>query len=233
MTNSIFIIGIGGASGCGKTFFANSIKSKLEGKGVSNIEIISCDNYYISYPNREKAPPEHNWDIPDSLDLDLLASHLSLLKKGNTVEIPKYNFVTSQREGVEKELDGSKIKIIIVEGLFVLFNEKLRSELDLKIFTLLDPDICLARRLQRDVAERGKSYKETLKQYQIHVKPSYVNYIEPTKRFADLIVSTSEFTDSTKSIDIIGLYVSSELKKDMKDVVMKRTSRKKRSHRRH
>jgi len=87
----------------------------------------------------------------------------------------------------------------------------LRSLFDLKIFTLLDPDICLARRLKRDVSERGKSYEETINQYQQQVKPSYVNYIEPTKRFADIIISTSEYTDTPKSIDIINTYVISKL----------------------
>ena len=207
--NKLFIIGIAGASGCGKTYFANSIKNKLE---IDGIEIISCDNYYKSYPGGGKAPPTFDWDVPSSLDLDLLAEHLEKLKKGEKINIPKYNFLTSQREGTEKEVDGKQVKIIIVEGLFVLFNDNLRDKFDLKIFTLLDPDICLARRLQRDVAERGKSYKETLEQYQKQVKPSYVNYIEPTKRFADIIISTSEFTDTSKSIDIIDKYVRYELK---------------------
>jgi uridine kinase len=207
-----FFIGIGGASGCGKTYFANSLKKKLEETGLDGIEIVSCDNYYRSYPNGKKAPASHNWDVPDALDLDLLADDLNKIKLNKKINIPKYNFITSQREGVEKELDGSKIKIIIVEGLFVLFNDKLREEFDLRIFTLLDSDICLARRLQRDVQERGKSYKETLEQYQMHVKPSYVNYIEPTKRYADIIISTSEFTDTSKSVDIIGTYIINKLK---------------------
>lgn len=206
-----FYIGIAGASGCGKTYFANTIKNQVEKTFPDAVEIISCDNYYVPYPDGKKAPPEHNWDVPNSLDLNLLATHLEELRKGNKVQIPKYNFLTSQRDGFEKEIDGSKYKIIIVEGLFLLFHEKLRSLFDLKIFTLLDPDICLARRLKRDVSERGKSYEETINQYQQQVKPSYVNYIEPTKRFADIIISTSEYTDTTKSIDIINTYVISKL----------------------
>jgi uridine kinase len=221
-----FIIGVGGASGCGKTYFANSLKKKLESNGLDKIEILSCDNYYKSYPNGKKAPISHNWDVPDALDLDLLADYLNKLKIVKIIEIPKYNFITSQREGVEKKLDGSNISIIIVEGLFVLFNDKLRNEFDLKIFTLLDPDICLARRLQRDVAERGKSYKETLEQYQLHVKPSYVNYIEPTKRYADIIISTSEFTDISKSIDIIGIYIENKVNKKEQKEYQKRVSKK-------
>jgi|688.fasta_scaffold487449_1 uridine kinase len=208
---NLFVIGIAGASGCGKTFFAQAIKEKLETDGFIGVELISCDNYYKSYIDNLgrniKAPNDYNWDVPNVLDLDLLAEHIQDLKDRKPVNIPKYNFGTSQREGIEKTIYGNNTKILIVEGLFVLFDENLRNKFDLKIFTLLDSDICLARRLTRDVEERGKSFADTIKQYQLHVKPSYVNYIEPTKRFADLIISTSEFSDTKKSIDIIGTFI--------------------------
>lgn len=221
--NKIFVIGIAGASGCGKTYFSNTLKNKINVKGI---EIISCDNYYKPYPNGKKAPSTFNWDTPNVLDLELLANHIESLKKGKTVKIPKYSFLTSQREGIEKEINGNDLNIIIVEGLFVLYDEKLRNTFDLKIFTLLDPDICLARRINRDVAERGKSYQETITQYQTHVKPAYVFYIEPTKRFADIIISTSEYTDTSKSIDIIDKYVRHELKIESKpQKLSKKTSK--------
>lgn len=212
-SNKIFIIGIAGASGCGKTFFAKFIKQKLEKKGIKNIDIISCDNYYISYPNNKKAPPDFNWDKPDVLDLDLLYKHLIMLQNSEKVEIPHYDFITSQRNGIDRIIDGSIIKIIIVEGLFVLFDENLRNIFNLKLFTLLDSDICLARRLIRDVDDRQISLKDTLRQYQLQVKPGYVNYIEPTKKYADLIISTDEFSDSSKSINIIGTHILNELEK--------------------
>lgn len=215
--NNIFIIGIAGASGCGKTYFANSIKNKILESYNDNIiiEIISCDNYYKPY-NGGKAPDDFNWDLPNSLEIDLLINHLDQIKKGEIVNIPRYNFLTSQREGIITTIginnEKDTITIIIVEGLFVLFDENLRKKFDLKIFTLLDPDICLARRLQRDVEERKICYKKTIEQYQNQVKPSYVNFIEPTKRFADIIISTSEFTDTTKSIEILNSYIVSKLK---------------------
>ena len=208
-TNKLCVIGIAGPSGCGKTFLANKIKEKLLIDKFKQIEILSCDNYYKNVKDLSdgKDASTINWDIPEALDLDLLTIHIEALKKGNKAYIPKYNFKTSTREETTTELDGSKINIIIIEGLFVLFNNKLRDEINLKIFTLLDDDICLARRLQRDVIERGKSHTETIKQYQLFVKPSYIKYIEPTKKFADIIISTSEFTDTSKSIDIISTYL--------------------------
>jgi uridine kinase len=108
-------------------------------------------------------------------------------------------------------IDGSKVKLIIVEGLFVLYDTNLRSLYDLKIFTLLDPDICLARRLQRDIEERGNTYKQTIEQYQRDVKPSYLTFIEPTKKYADIIISTSEYTDTSISIDVLKAYIVTKL----------------------
>ena len=208
-----FYIGIGGASGCGKTYFATTIKKNLDKVYPGKVEIISCDNYYNSHPGNKRAPPDYNWDLPSTLDLKLLAKHLIELKNGKKIEVPKFNFVTSQREGIDKIIDGSKIKIIIVEGLFVLYDKNLRENFDLKIFTLLDPDICLARRLNRDVSERGASYEETIMRYQKDVKPAYANYIEPTKIYSDIIISTSEYTNTNKSVDIINNYIVSKLKK--------------------
>ena len=209
-SGKVFIIGVAGASGCGKTYFANTLKNKLNQNGIDNIEIISCDNYYKPYPDG-KAPPDFNWDIPESIELSLLYKHLIELKKGKKIEIPKYNFLTSQRDGIDRSIDGSVIKIIIVEGLFVLYDDNLRSMYDLKIFTLLDPDICLARRLQRDIEERGNTYKQTIEQYQRDVKPSYLTFIEPTKKYADIIISTSEYTDTSISIDVLRTYIMTKI----------------------
>lgn len=201
--HNLFIIGVAGASGCGKTYFSELLKSKLGNEGV---EIISCDNYYKPYPGG-KAPADFNWDVPEALDLDLLKGHLASLKAGKSIEVPKYDFLTSQRSKSEVGLDGGALKIIIVEGLFVFLDTSLRDLFNLKIFTWLEPDICLARRLVRDFKERGKAYEETIHQYQTQVKPAYVNFIEPTKKYADLIISTSEYTNTSISIDVIKTYV--------------------------
>ena len=206
--SDVFIIGIAGASGCGKTYFANMLKEKVGSSGVESIEIISCDNYYKPYPGGVKAPDDFNWDVPEVLELELLEKHLRDLKNGLMINVPKYDFLTSQRfVEPDKVVDGSKVKVVIVEGLFVLMIESLRSLFNLKLFTWLDADICLARRLVRDVKERGYSYEHTIHQYQTQVKPTYVNFIEPTKKYADLIISSSEYTDNKVGLDVICSYV--------------------------
>jgi uridine kinase len=206
---NIFIIGISGASGSGKTYLSEKIKDTII-KEIPEIEIISCDNYYKDEINLLDMA---NKDIPDALDLQLLEQHLIELQKGNIVEIPKYNFDTAKREKIcEKIINGSLIKILIVEGLFVLHDDNIRKLLDLKLFTLLDPDICLARRINRDIKMRNKSYEDILLKYQKFVKPSYVSIIEPSKKFADLIISTSEYCDTKIYLDVIINYVQTKIK---------------------
>jgi uridine kinase len=208
----IFFIGIAGASGCGKTYFSELLKAKFQGAASSvEVEIISCDNYYKPYPGLVKAPVDFNWDLPESMDLALLHTHLDSLKRGETIKVPEFDYLTSQRVGDKQTIDGSKVKIVIVEGLFVFVDQSLRDLFDLKIFAWLEPDICLARRLVRDFKERGKNYDETIEQYQKQVKPAYVNFIEPTKKFADLIISTSEYTNTSISIDVIKSYINEKV----------------------
>jgi uridine kinase len=207
MTENIFFVGIAGASGCGKTHLATLLKTAFLDANLSGVEIISSDNYYKPYPGG-KAPDDFNWDVPESIDLPLIVSHLSDLRNGKTIDVPKYDFLTSQREPKpEKSIDGQITRIVILEGLFVLTDPTLRAMFNLKIFTWLEPDICLARRLVRDVQERGYSFTHTIHMYQTQVKPAYVNFIEPTKKYADIIVSTSEYTNSSVSLEVIKSYV--------------------------
>ena len=231
-----YFIGIAGASGCGKTYFSNYLKELLE-KDYS-VEIISCDDYYKNY-SEEKKPngkwitpedrdPNYNWDVPDALDLKLLSDNLSDFKQNKNISIPDYDFVECHRRGKPKQIIKSKdIQIIIVEGLYVLYDEDLRSQFNLKIFIDADNEICLGRRIFRDIVEgrkisldasieeKNKALEQLIKVYKKNIRPSYIKYIDPTKEFADFIINSEinyKSTD-TKSINIILKEISESLKK--------------------
>jgi uridine kinase len=209
--NLFFIIGIAGASGSGKTYLMEKLKNKIKESYFkyvnSNIDIetISCDNYYYENDTLNK-------DLPSALELSLLAEHIIKLKKGETVEIPEYNFITQKRVyNKNKIIDGSKIKVLIVEGLFVLYDENIRNLLNLKLFTYLDEDITLARRIDRDTHQRNKTFTKIIHEYQSYVKPAFISIIKPSMIHADMIISTSDNTDDTVYLDVICQYTKCKL----------------------
>ena len=208
MTYNLFVIGIAGASGSGKTYLMQKIKNKLEESYFTydnNIETISCDDYYYENDTLNK-------DLPSALELSLLVKHITMLKNGETVEIPEYNFITQKRVyNKNKVIDGSKIKVLIVEGLFVLYDESIRNLLNLKLFTHLDEDITLARRIDRDTRERNKTYANVIHEYQSFVKPAFISIIKPSMIHADMIISTSETTDDIVYLDVIIQYIKCKL----------------------
>jgi uridine kinase len=206
MVHNLFVIGIAGASGSGKTYLMEKIKNKVNILfSVGDIETISCDNYYYENDTLNK-------DLPSSLELSLLVEHINKLKKGETVEIPEYDFITQKRiYNKNKIIDGSKIKVLIIEGLFVLYDEKIRNLLNLKLFTHLDKDITLARRINRDTRERNKTFANVIHEYQSFVKPAFISIIKPSMIHADMIISTSETTDDTVYLDVIIKYIRSKL----------------------
>jgi uridine kinase len=209
MDNKLFIIGIAGASGSGKTYLMEKLKNKIKESFFkyinSNIETISCDSYYYESDSVNK-------DIPSALELSLLSDHITKLKNGEKVEIPEYNFITQKREyNKNKIINGSKIKVLIIEGLFVLYDENIRNLLNLKLFTHLDEDITLARRINRDTKERNKTFDKILFEYQSFVKPSFISLIKPSMIHADMIISTSDTTDDTVYLDVICQYIKCKL----------------------
>ena len=206
MIHNLFVIGIAGASGSGKTYLMEKIKNKVNILfSVGDIETISCDDYYYENDTLNK-------DLPSSLELSLLVEHINKLKNGETVEIPEYNFITQKRVyNKNKVIDGSKIKVLIVEGLFVLYYEKIRNILNLKLFTHLDEDITLARRIDRDTKERNKTYTNIINEYQSFVKPAFISIIKPSMIHADMIISTSDTTDDTVYLDVICQYIRCKL----------------------
>ncbi len=185
-----YIILIAGGSASGKTTLANHLKEVLSPQAV----IISMDNSHVPLRQREK----HNFDHPQSLDYKLLVKHLKLLKKNEIVHIPQYNFVTHTRK--KKTLKILPYPIVIVEGLHALTYPSLRNIADLKVFVELDNDLRFIRRLQRDLVERKRKLETIIFQYLHTVRPMHERYIQPSQRYADLVVSGSQLETSLKRI---------------------------------
>ena len=184
MTHKPIIIGISGASASGKSLLSRTIVNEL---GSDQVVVISEDAYYkdrtdLSLEDREKI----NYDHPSSLDHDLLLTHLNQLQKGESVEIPIYDYSTHARKKETRHI--GQHSIIILEGILLFVEHHLRSLMDIKIFMDTPLDICLIRRLQRDILERGRTLESVLKQYKDTVRPMYLKFIEPSRLHADLIV---------------------------------------------
>lgn len=178
------IIGISGASASGKSLLANTIVNEV---GSDQVVIISEDAYYkdhSSLPFEERA--KVNYDHPDAFDHELLYTHLLDLQQGKSVEIPIYNHSLHIRENETRKI--GKHSIIVLEGILLFVESKLRELMDIRIFMETALDICLIRRLKRDMKERGRSLDSVLKQYDETVRPMYLQFIDPSKRYADLIV---------------------------------------------
>ncbi len=184
MAKQVIIIGIAGPSASGKSLLANTIVNEL---GSDQVVVISEDAYYkdnshLPYAEREKI----NYDHPDSFDHELLCEHLSCLQNGISVDIPIYSH--SQHLRLPETQHIGKHTIVVLEGI-LLFSEKILRELmDIRIFMSTPLDICLTRRLMRDVVERQRSFESVIRQYEATVRPMYLQFIEPSSRYADVIV---------------------------------------------
>ena len=184
LKKSTIIIGISGASASGKSLLANTIVKEL---GSDQVVVISEDSYYKDHtdmPFEERA--KINYDHPNAFDHDLLHQHLMQLQRGETVQIPIYNHSQHLREKETRKI--GQHTIVVLEGILLFVEPKLRDLMDIQIFMETALDICLIRRLKRDVKERGRSLDSVLKQYEDTVRPMYLQFIEPSKRYADIIV---------------------------------------------
>jgi len=184
MKNNVMIIGISGPTASGKSLLANTIVDEL---GSDQVTVISEDSYYkdsCTLPFEERS--KINYDHPNAFDHDLLIRHLEILQDGKTVEIPRYDF-TKHRRKKETQKTGQH-RIIVLEGILLFVEPKLREMMDVRIFMEAPLDICLLRRLRRDIVERKRSLDSVLEQYQNTVRPMYLQFIEPMKRYADIIV---------------------------------------------
>ena len=183
MNNQILVIGIAGGTGSGKTTLMKNLISRFEG----SVTVLSHDNYYrrndhLTYEERCRI----NYDEPAALETDMMAQHLEQLRKGTTIACPVYDFAQHNRSSETIEI--APRSVIIVEGILIFENEALRNLMDIKIFVDTDADVRLCRRIARDVNERGRSLESVLEQYQNTVKPMHEKYVEPSKKYANLVV---------------------------------------------
>lgn len=205
-----YIIGIGGPSGSGKTSLASKIVSLIN---VPWTVLISMDNFYKPLNNEErKRAFDNNFDFdePNAIDLDLLYKCLCDLKTGKKCEIPVYSFVNHNRVP-DKKVTVYGASVIIVEGLYTLYDSRLLQLMDLKIYVDADLDICLARRLSRDIVSRGRDLNGCINQWEKFVKPNSVKYVLPTKQNANTVIPS--FNDNTAAIKFLVGYIASKLKK--------------------
>ncbi len=203
----MLIIGIAGGTGSGKTTVVNQILNEIP---ENEVAVISQDSYYketheLSYEERTKI----NFDHPNSIDFELLVAHLKQLKSGNIVNQPVYSFVTHDR--TKDEVVTHPTKVLIIEGILIFNNLELRDLCDIKIFVHADTDERLIRRLKRDIQERGRDLHEVLNRYQNTLKPMHLQFIEPTKNFADMIIPNDRY--NTVAVDIVRTVIREKLAK--------------------
>lgn len=209
----MIIIGIAGGSGSGKTTIAQSIQLKL---GSTHVEIISQDSYYkdhSSLPMEERV--SINYDHPDSFENDLLLQHLTQLKSGQDVQIPVYDFSAHIRSS--DTIFVTPKPVIILEGILILADPDLRSIFDVKVFVDTDPDVRILRRAIRDTTERGRTLESIDRQYLTTVKPMHEAYVEPSKKFANIIVP--EGGKNEVAIDLLVSWIEKHVKTENEQVL--------------
>ncbi|MBL4594457.1 MAG: uridine kinase [Flavobacteriales bacterium] len=193
----MIIIGIAGGTGSGKTTVVTKIANNLP---EENVTVLPQDSYYknnsdLSFDERKKI----NYDHPNSIDFDLLLNHIQKLKDGKQIEQPIYSYITHSRS--EDYIVVHPKQILIVEGILVFTNEVLRKLCDIKIFVHTDADDRLIRRIRRDITERGRDINEVLNRYEKTLKPMHNQFIEPTMKYADMIIPVGG--ENKVAIDIL------------------------------
>ncbi len=206
MPNMPLVIGIAGGSGSGKTTVAQQILQRV---GEDRIAFLQHDSYYkdLSHLSPEQRA-RVNFDHPDSLETDLLVRHIQMLKRGEAVQVPVYDFTTHTRrpETIRVEPRG----LILVEGILVFVEKALRDLFDLKIFVDTDADIRFIRRLQRDIRERGRTMESVIQQYLSTVRPMHLEFVEPSKRYADVIIPEGGY--NTPALDMVVAHLEALLR---------------------
>ena len=199
--NDILVIGIAGGSGSGKTTLMNNVIAQFGGE----ITVLSHDNYYkrhdeLTYEERCQL----NYDEPAALETDLMARQLDELRHGRAIDCPVYDFTVHNRSDETIRIEPKKV--IIVEGILIFENQPLRDLMDIRIFVDTDADVRVCRRVKRDVRKRGRSLESVLEQYQQTVKPMHEKYVEPSKKYAHIVVP--EGGKNVVALDMIMNYIA-------------------------
>lgn len=191
------IIGVAGGSGSGKTTVARRVAEALDGAKVAFLDMDAYyrDHHALSHDELRLL----NWDHPDAFDLDLLAQHLGELAEGRAIQKPVYDFVRHRRAEESHRVEPADV--IVIDGILLLVEERIRARLDIKVFVDTDADIRLIRRIRRDMARRGRPLEEILDQYLTTVQPMHLQFVEPSKRYADLIIPRGG--ENTVAIDLL------------------------------
>lgn len=200
------VIGIAGGSGSGKTTVAQEILNRV---GAERIAFLQHDSYYkdlSGLPPTQRA--EVNFDHPNSLETELLIEHIVSLREGRSIDVPIYDFSTHSR--TDQTFAVAPHRVILVEGILIFVEAKLRKLFDVKLFVDTDADIRFIRRLQRDITERGRTTETVIKQYQATVRPMHLEFVEPSKRYADVIIPEGGF--NTAALDMVTARIEALLK---------------------
>ncbi len=191
------VVGIAGATGSGKTTVASRLAAAVEGR----VALLQHDSYYRDRPELTyEQRCELNFDHPQSLETELLVEHLGALRRGEPVAVPVYDFTTHRRS--EETLKVAPSPVIVVEGILVLADARLREMFDIKLFVDTDADIRVFRRIRRDIEQRGRSFDSVRQQYYSSVRPMTLEFVEPSKRFADMIIPEGGRNDV--ALDVLG-----------------------------
>ena len=202
----MLVVGIAGGTGSGKTTVVNKVMEQLPDNQVA---LLPQDSYYKDNSHLKlEERQEMNFDHPDSLEFSLLADHLRRLKKDQKIQQPIYSYVTCTRS--EETITVKPSKVTILEGILILTNKELRDLIDIKVYVDADADDRLSRVISRDILERGRSIDKVLERYEKTVKPMHLQFIEPSKRYADIIVPQGG--NNQVAIDILTTIIRNRLK---------------------
>ncbi len=211
MAERPWLVGIVGGSGSGKTSVARTLLDRIRGEGIPAL-MMDMDAYYapLELVKARFGEQPINWDHPHAFDLELMAAHLAALHRGEAIRKPIYDFTISDRTGWEEPVHPGQV--VILEGLLLFALQELREHLDVKVFVDTDADIRILRRIRRDTAERGRSLESVMAQYEGSVRPMHLEFVEPSKRWADLIVPTG--VENLTALDLLTHHVVGKVRRE-------------------